>query len=78
MVLIHGPRQSGKTTLAQRVGEARGYAYFSFDDHVTLSAGQADPVGFVADLPERAVLDEVRSAQRPMRCSMRCGFHGRS
>jgi predicted AAA+ superfamily ATPase len=60
VVLIHGPRQSGKTTLAQRVGESRGYAYFSFDDGVPLSAARADPLGFVADLPERAVLDEVQ------------------
>jgi predicted AAA+ superfamily ATPase len=28
VVLIHGPRQSGKTTLARRVGDARGFAYF--------------------------------------------------
>ena len=34
VVLIHGPRQCGKTTLARRVGEARGYSYFSFDDTV--------------------------------------------
>jgi len=62
VVLIHGPRQSGKTTLAQKLGKKRGYAYFSFDDDVTLSAARADPVGFVADLPERAVLDEVQRA----------------
>jgi len=61
-VLIHGPRQCGKTTLARRVGEARDYAYFSFDDDVTLAAAKADPVGFVGDLPERVVLDEVQRA----------------
>jgi uncharacterized protein len=61
-VLIHGPRQCGKTTLAQRVGEARAYAYFSFDDDVTLAAAMADPVGFVGNLPERVVLDEVQRA----------------
>jgi predicted AAA+ superfamily ATPase len=60
VVLIHGPRQSGKTTLAQSVGEPRGYSYFSFDDAVALAAASSDPVGFVADLPERSVLDEVQ------------------
>ena len=30
-VLLHGPRQCGKTTLAPMVGEARGYAYFAFE-----------------------------------------------
>ena len=31
-VLVHGPRQSGKMTLTQRVGEERDYAYVTFDD----------------------------------------------
>ncbi len=62
VVLIHGARQSGKTTLAQKVGQERGYAYFSFDDAVALAAAKADPVGFVGDLPERAILDEVQRA----------------
>ena len=60
VVLIHGPRQCGKTTLARLVGDKKGFAYFSFDDDVQRAAAQADPVGYVADLPERAVLDEVQ------------------
>jgi hypothetical protein len=60
VVLIHGPRQSGKTTLAQMVGEPRRYTYVSFDDDVARGAAEADPMGFVADLPERAILDEVQ------------------
>ena len=36
VVLIHGPRQCGKTTLAQTVGTRMGYAYTSFDDDVAL------------------------------------------
>ncbi len=60
VVLIRGPRQCGKTTLAQMVGEPRGYAYVSFDDAVAAGAAQADPAGFVADLPARAILDEVQ------------------
>jgi len=60
VVLIHGPRQSGKTTLAQRLGAKRGYAYFNLDDDVVRAAAEADPVGFVAELPRRAILDEVQ------------------
>lgn len=59
-VLLHGPRQCGKTTLAQRVGEARGYSYFSFDEEGVRAAALTDPVGFVSDLPERTILDEVQ------------------
>jgi len=62
VVLVHGPRQCGKTTLARLVGDARGYAYVSFDDDVALAAAKADPVGFVIDLPDKAVLDEVQRA----------------
>lgn len=60
VVLIHGPRQCGKTTLARVVGERMGYTYVSFDDDVVRAAAQADPTGFVGDLPERAILDEVQ------------------
>ena len=60
VVLIHGPRQCGKTTLAHTVGARLGYTYMSFDDNVVREAASADPEGFVADLPERVVLDEVQ------------------
>ncbi len=60
VVLIHGPRQCGKTTLARLVGDEKGFAYFTFDDEVQREAATSDPVGYVADLPERAVLDEVQ------------------
>lgn len=59
-VLIHGPRQSGKTTLARTVGELRGYRYISFDDDAVLAAARSDPVGFVSRLPARTILDEVQ------------------
>lgn len=85
VVLIHGPRQCGKTTLAQNTcapnyltwngdrltwgddllirgysQQDRDYSYFSFDDPVTRDGAQTDPMGFVADLPERVILDEVQ------------------
>lgn len=62
VVLIHGSRQCGKTTLAQTVGGELGYRYISFDDDNQLRAATADPVGFVQTLPEYAILDEIQRA----------------
>ena len=59
-VLIHGPRQSGKTTLARTIGEPRGYRYLSFDDEAIPAAARSDPVGFVGALPAKSILDEVQ------------------
>ena len=60
VVLIHGPRQCGKTTLALQVGKRHGYRYYTFDDAATLAAARADITGFVARLERRAILDEVQ------------------
>jgi len=60
VVLIHGPRQCGKTTLARKVGNDLGYSYYSFDDAVVFNAANEDPRGFVAGLPDRTILDEVQ------------------
>lgn len=60
VVLIHGPRQCGKTTLARVVGDRTGYTYISFDDDVARAAAEADPMGLVGDLPPRVILDEVQ------------------
>lgn len=64
VVLLHGPRQSGKTTLAKEIGAESGYAYLTFDDSATLAYAESDPTGFVADLPEKSILDEVQRAPR--------------
>ena len=61
-VLIHGPRQCGKTTLARMVGASRGYSYVTFDDDVVRAAAEDDPHGFAAALPERIIIDEVQKA----------------
>ena len=60
VVLISGPRQSGKTTLSQDVAGI-GMEYFTLDDPTTLDAAQADPVGLLRDV-DRAVIDEVQRA----------------
>jgi uncharacterized protein len=60
VVVLQGPRQSGKTTLARTVAEPAGFGYLSFDDDNLVRAARADPLGFVTDLPPRMVLDEVQ------------------
>ena len=60
VVLLCGPRQSGKTTLAQRIA-ADAIPFVTLDDATALDAASADPVGFVRGL-DRAVIDEVQRA----------------
>lgn len=60
VVLIHGSRQCGKSTLAQLVGDDLGYRYISFDDDNQLQAAKADPMGFIQSLPEKVILDEIQ------------------
>ncbi len=58
---IVGPRQSGKSTLAQRLRESGFDAeYYSLDDFGIRSAAESDPTGFVARIGLRAVIDEVQ------------------
>ena len=60
VVLLCGPRQSGKTTLARRIA-ADAVPFVTLDDATTLAAAAADPTGFVRGL-DKAVIDEVQRA----------------
>jgi predicted AAA+ superfamily ATPase len=60
VVCLLGPRQVGKTTLAQRIDPER--TYLNLDDSTLLHAARQDPLGFVESLPERVILDEVQRA----------------
>lgn len=64
VVLIAGPRQAGKTTLARQFsGPER--PYITLDDAGALNAAKTDPVGFVRGI-NRAVIDEVQRAPELM------------
>ena len=62
VVIVHGPRQCGKTTLATRVGKRLGFEYVNLDDDAARRAAHDDPAGFVARLPERTIIDEIQRA----------------
>src|SRR6266700_3254782 len=58
VVYLQGPRQAGKSTLAQAL--RKDAEYFTLDDAATLAAAQSDPDGFITGLPDRVILDEVQ------------------
>jgi predicted AAA+ superfamily ATPase len=60
VVLIVGPRQSGKTTLAKKMANAE-MEYYTLDNATTLEAARRDPVGFVRGM-NRAIIDEIQRA----------------
>lgn len=60
VVLLAGPRQAGKTTLAKKVA-AKQSTFLSLDDPTVLSAARQDPVGFIRGL-DYATIDEIQRA----------------
>lgn len=61
VVMINGARQSGKSTLIQRLfSGASAPRYITFDDLNFLDAARRDPQGFILSLPEKVILDEIQ------------------
>jgi predicted AAA+ superfamily ATPase len=61
VVLLNGPRQSGKSTLIQWLAKQKHPArYITFDDANVQSIAKANPEGFVSGLEGNVVLDEVQ------------------
>ena len=58
VVVVTGPRQSGKTTLVRSV--ATDAAYLSLEDPDTRAFAMEDPRGFLRQLGSQTILDEVQ------------------
>ena len=61
VVMISGPRQSGKTTLVRSLAASQSMRYLTLDDELTRMAATEDPVGMIRAL-DRAVIDEIQRA----------------
>jgi predicted AAA+ superfamily ATPase len=57
-VSVFGSRQSGKTTLVQMTFGDR--PYYSLEDPDIRQAAEADPRGFLSQLPDGGILDEIQ------------------
>lgn len=60
VIVLTGPRQAGKTTLARSAFPDKPYV--SLENPVELGHFSDDPLGFLARFPDGAVLDEIQRA----------------
>ncbi len=61
VVLLHGARQTGKSTLVKHIAEKEHRArYLTLDDASVLAAAKSDPAGFLAGFDCPIALDEVQ------------------
>ncbi|GHV04018.1 ATPase [Campylobacterota bacterium] len=64
LVYLNGPRQVGKSTLAEHIQTDKVINSVSFDSPLVLTAAKADPIGFIQSLPldRLNIIDEVQKA----------------
>jgi len=62
VILIHGPHQCGKTTLAEHVGKSQGYSYYTLDDPNIRNQARSDPKGFIGNTRTSMIIDEIQMA----------------
>jgi uncharacterized protein len=61
VLLLHGARQTGKSTLMRSLAKTHS-SYVTLDDATTLSAVQQDPAGFLMANQGELLIDEVQRA----------------
>jgi uncharacterized protein len=60
VILLHGARQSGKSTLAQQLGRERNALYRTLDDATQRAAAENDPYTFLETGAKMLIVDEVQ------------------
>jgi uncharacterized protein len=66
VVIVNGPRQSGKSTLLELLQTQVGGSRLTLDDRDTLRAARTDPAGFVLDARYPLMIDEVQRGGDPL------------
>ena len=61
VVVVYGPRQSGKTTLAQLLA-TRQDSFVTLDNSMVLTTALNDPMGFVRHAKGTMIIDEIQKA----------------
>src|SRR5882724_220838 len=62
VVLLNGARQTGKSTLVQKIAEERDARYLTLDDEAVLAVARGDPSALLRASPQMTVIDEVQRA----------------
>ncbi len=67
VIMVNGARQTGKSTLVKGLYSSSSTPYYvSLDNLATLSSALSDPQGFIENLPERVIIDEIQRAPELM------------
>lgn len=66
VVVVNGPRQSGKSWLLERMAQQVGGSYVSLDDKANLRTARTDPAGFVVRAAGPLFIDEVQRGGDPL------------
>ena len=73
VVVVTGPRQSGKTTLVKRtLSDVGGGTFARLDSEATLQAALQDPTGFAVFGETPRAFDEVQRAGEPLIRAVKC------
>ncbi len=66
VVILNGPRQSGKSTLLQAMHASMGGTLLSLDDREPLRSARTDPAGFVEHRSRPLFVDEIQRGGDPL------------
>lgn len=62
VVVLNGARQTGKSTLALKIGARLPAVYLSLDDATALAAAVSDPSSVIGESGNLVIIDEIQKA----------------